>query len=81
MTFKQNGRFIPDRLKSDPKSTFSRPVSLPQNEFCSHPKTQNDIFGPKRRKDLGFNVTDSGQFTRDDSFQKHRTYRPRLTPK
>ena len=38
MTFKSTGRFIPDRHKSDPKSTFSRPVSLPQNEWCSHPK-------------------------------------------
>ena len=30
MNFKHTGRFMPDRLKSDPKSTFSRPVSLPQ---------------------------------------------------
>ena len=51
----------PDNLKSDPKSTFSRPVSLPQNEWCSHPKTQNDIFGPKHHNNLGFKVSCSKQ--------------------
>ena len=32
MNFRHTGRYMPDRLKSDPQSTFSLPVSLPQNE-------------------------------------------------
>ena len=44
MTFKHTGRFAPDRLKSDPKTTFSRPASLPNNEWCSHPKAKKMTF-------------------------------------
>ena len=57
MTFKHNGRFIPDRLISYPKSTFSHTVSLSQNEWCSNPKPQNYILGPKHYNVLGFEAS------------------------
>ena len=38
MAFKHTGRFIPDRLKSDSKSTFSRLVILPQVFKSKTPK-------------------------------------------
>ena len=41
MIFKNTGRFIPDRIKSDPKSTFSHPVSLPP---MFKPKLQKNVF-------------------------------------
>ena len=71
MTFKHTGRFIPERLKSDPKLNFSRPISRPESEWFSNPKPQNDIFGLKLITNLGFTVSSSNRSTRNEIDSYH----------
>ena len=49
----------PNDSKVTQNRLFSRPVSPPQNQWCSHPKTQNDFFGPKHNNNVGFKVSSS----------------------